>query len=299
MEAPSSLARKPLIVIAGQHGWLVRSVESILTSTRFSVVTVQGETLALPDVRPDLVILEADPPDVLWGEAFKLSRLRGGSMPIIAITAEPLTREKRLQALRAGAWDVFGHPLDAELLALKATTYVRAKIESDEARERGLVDPETDLYNVRGVLRRIYEEASEAKRHHRPLACLVAALETQDGSAMLQEELSESARATAIVLRRTGRASDVIGRLGPNEFVVIAPGTDAEGALRLAQRLTQAADGNGNGGTNGGHHLRTGFAAVQDLSHEHIEPVDLFVRAVVALRTAQSVGPEEQIRSFD
>jgi hypothetical protein len=46
-------------------------------------------------------------------------------------------------------------------------------------------------------------------------------------------------------------------------------------------------------------HLRAGFAAVGDLAGADIEPVDLFVRAVVALRTAQAVGPEERIRSFD
>jgi hypothetical protein len=44
--------------------------------------------------------------------------------------------------------------------------------------------------------------------------------------------------------------------------------------------------------------LRAGYAAVGDLSEAAIEPVDLFVRAVVALRTAQAVG-EERIRSFD
>jgi PleD family two-component response regulator len=308
MEAGASLARKPLVVIAGQHAWLVRSIESILTSTGFTVITASDESLVLPDVRPDLLILEADPPEILWGEVFDALRRRGSltaSTPVIAATAEPLTRQKRLEALRAGAWDVFGHPLDAEVLVLKAAVYVRAKIEADEARERGLVDPDTDLYNVRGVLRRIYEEASEATRHHRPLACLVAALEPPEGGVINEADFAAAARVAAATLRRTGRASDVFGRLGPNEFVVIAPGTDADGARRLAQRLTVAANGNGNGSSVGIElqsakpRLRAGYAAVHDLSNAQIEPVDLFVRAVVALRTAQSVGAEEQIRSFD
>jgi PleD family two-component response regulator len=302
MEAALSLARKPLVVIAGQHAWLLRSIESILTSTGFTVLTASSETLALPDVRPDLLIVEADPPELLWADVFEGIRRHPGfsaSLPIIATTAEPLTREKRLEAHRSGAWDVFGHPLDAEILVLKAVAYVRAKIDADEARERGLVDPETDLYNVRGVLRRIYEEASEATRHHRPLACLVAALESPAGGPIAEAVLAESARVAAGALRRTGRASDIFGRLGPSEFVVIAPGTDAEGARRLAQRLTLAANGNGSGADPARPRLRTGFAAVHDLSHAQIEPVDLFVRAVVALRTAQAVGPEESIRSFD
>src|SRR5690606_17655300 len=91
MEAPSSLTRKPLVVIAGQHSWLVRSLESIFTTTGFTVVATGGEPLTLPDVHPDLLILEADPPDVLWGEVFAKIRSQPGitgSTPIIVTTAE-------------------------------------------------------------------------------------------------------------------------------------------------------------------------------------------------------------------
>jgi PleD family two-component response regulator len=304
MDDTSAQSRKPLVLIAGQHGWFVRSLESIFASSGFSAVTISNDELtvgALPDVKPDLVVLEADPPDVLWRDIIERLRLQAGlssSTPIIATTAEPLTRQKRLEAMRAGAWDVFGHPLDGEILTLKAWAYARAKMDADDARERGLVDPETDLYNVRGVLRRIYEEASQATRHRRPLACLVAAVAPAAEGAT-EEEVAEGAREAARTIRSTGRASDVFGRLGPNEFVVIAPGTDATGARRFAQRLTGS---NGNGGQGGEvkNRLITGFAAVTDLARAEIEPVDLFVRAIVALRTAQSAGAEDdRIRSFD
>ncbi len=309
MEAGSTQARKPLVLVAGQHAWFVRSLESIFTSSGFSAVTVSSDEMvsgALPDVKPDLVVLEADPPDVLWRDVIERLQRHPGitpSTPVIATTAEPLTRQKRLDAMRAGAWDVFGHPLDSEVLTLKAKAYTRAKIDADDARERGLVDPETDLYNVRGVLRRIYEEASEATRHRRPLACLVTAVTPPHENAT-DEEIAEIARDAARSIRRIGRASDVFGRLGPNEFVVIAPGTDATGARRFAQRLT-GGNGNGNGSSHtsddaeGKSRLTTGFAAVADLGRAEIEPVDLFVRAIVALRTAQSTGADERIRSFD
>jgi PleD family two-component response regulator len=309
MESSSTQARKPLVLIAGQHGWFVRSLESIFASSGFTAVTVSSEDLSLgnlPEVKPDLLLLEADPPDILWHEVIERARMQTGltpSTPIIATTAEPLTRQKRLEALRAGAWDVYGHPLDAEVLTLRAWAYTRAKMDADEARERGLIDPETDLYNVRGVLRRIYEEASEATRHRRPLACLVAAV-TPPAEGASEEEQADAARSAARTIRKTGRASDVFGRLGPNEFVVIAPGTDASGARRLAQRIT-GSNGNGNGKGNDGEgdireRLTTGYAAVADLARAEIEPVDLFVRAIVALRTAQSGGTlDDRIRSFD
>jgi hypothetical protein len=45
--------------------------------------------------------------------------------------------------------------------------------------------------------------------------------------------------------------------------------------------------------------LHAGYAAVADLVSAQIEPVDLFVRAVAALRAAQAIGPEERVRSYD
>lgn len=65
MDTPT-FSRRPLVVIAGQHSWLMRSLESIFASSGFTVVIAGGEDLSagsLPDVRPDLVLLEADPPD--------------------------------------------------------------------------------------------------------------------------------------------------------------------------------------------------------------------------------------------
>ncbi len=301
-ESATATQRRPHVAVLGQHEWLVRSLESILASHGFDTRTLTGSDLA-PDrlalTPPDLVVLEADPPDVVWKTALASLRETPGilkSTPILVATAEPLTREKKVEAIRAGAWDVFSHPLDAEMLVLKAKLFTTAKMDADDARDRGLVDPETDLYNVRGVLRRIYEEASEATRHRRPLACLVTAVERSEDPG---EGHGEQMREIAQLLRRTSRSSDIFGRLGPNEFVVIAPGTDTAGARRLAQRLT----GIPNSESTKGQDtilppLQAGFAAVGDLTTADIEPVDLFVRAVAALRAAQA-RPEARIHSWD
>jgi len=299
MENDTKATRKPVVAIAGQHLWLVRSLESIFASNGFTVVArAEQETLDwLEATRPDLVILEADPPDVLWQTMFEAVRRARGvtrATPIFAATADSLSRTKRIDALRAGAWDVFGHPLEAEILILKANTYVAAKLEEEEARERSLVDPETDFYNVRGVLRRIYEEASEAARTHRPLACLVSSIESQPA----RTHSPETARALAQTFRQASRSSDIFGRLGPNEFVVVAPGTDAPGARLFAQRLGALSDA-AEATDPALPGLRTGFAAISDLATDMIEPVDLFVRAVAALRAAQASNSTDRIRSWD
>src|SRR5437763_22968 len=63
------------------------------------------------------------------------------------------------------------------------------------------------------------------------------------------------------VLRATGRRSDAIGRVGPGEFAVIAPGTDRAGAVLLAERLARAVTTAAGGGSTSAPGLRAGYDA--------------------------------------
>lgn len=300
MDAVPRVPRKPVVAVAGQHEWLVRSLESIFGSNGFTAFSRAGvdPTEWLGGSRPDLIVIEGMPSEEGWISRFaRLRRARGvtRATPVIVVTSESVTRAKRLDALRAGAWDIFGHPLDAEMLVLKANTFVAAKMEEEDARERSLIDPETDFYNIRGVLRRIYEEASEAARTQRPLACLVTSVEGPPTESFG----GDRARVLARALREASRSSDVFGRLGPNEFVVVAPGTDSPGARIFAERLATIVVGRDDPSGTGEHPLRAGFAAITDMRATEVEPVDLFVRAVAALRAAQASETGARIRSYD
>jgi len=51
--------------------------------------------------------------------------------PIILTTAGPALRAQQLEALRAGAWELRGDPLDVEELVLRLGVYVQGKLEVD------------------------------------------------------------------------------------------------------------------------------------------------------------------------
>src|SRR6266571_5278969 len=87
----------------------------------------------------------------------------------------------------------------------------------------------------------------------------------------------------AEVLRGTARRSDAIGRVGPGEFAVIAPGTDRAGAVLLAERLARGVKTLA-GATPG---LRAGYDAVGNARYTPIEPKNLLSRATTALRAAK------------
>ena len=74
--------------------------------------------------------------------------------PIILTTAGPALRAQQLEALRAGAWELRGDPLDMEELVLRLGVYVQGKLEVDRLGADGLVDRASGLYNDTGMTRR-------------------------------------------------------------------------------------------------------------------------------------------------
>jgi PleD family two-component response regulator len=195
------------------------------------------------------------------------------STAILVTTTGRPTRNERLAALRAGAWDYLGHPLDAEELLLKFDAFVRAKHDADRAREEGLIDGLTGLYSVHGLARRARELASQAYRQSGPLACVVFRAEDPEHAATLESAV----QALAERLKTGGRSSDLIGRVGEAEFAVFAPGAGREGAEALVQRILR------NGGTPSSE-ITVGYDAVDNYRTANLQPQDLLARASAALR---------------
>jgi diguanylate cyclase (GGDEF)-like protein len=285
-----------------RSGWLARLFET----AGFVVLRERGARDAQERARaagPDLIVIAADLPDGACVELCQAARAEprvNGVTPIFVLFSEPATREQRLTALRAGAWDCIAPPHDADELVLKANAYIRAKREADRRRTEGLLDPASGLYNRQGLARRARELSSQAFRDHAAIACVALALDVPAAGRGADAEADVVGRGVR-VLRTTARGSDVIGRLGPAEFAVLAPGTDAAGARRLAERLAsslQVALGRGIAVDLPPSGMRVGYEAVANVGYSPIEPVELLGRASAALRTgkAESGG---WIRRFD
>ena len=106
----------------------------------------------------------------------------------------------------------------------------------------------TGLLNHRALHERLAEEFLRASRHSQPLSLLMLDLDhfktINDTRGHLAGD--DALRALAGVLSQAARESDIVARCGGEEFVVILPQTDADGALLLAERMraaVEAADG--------------------------------------------------------
>jgi diguanylate cyclase (GGDEF)-like protein len=258
--------------------------------------------------QPDVVILDLRLPDQDGRAVCRSLRdlhIVTPATPILMISSGHPAKTDRLKALQAGAWEVLSLPLDAEEFLLKLSAFVHAKTESDALREEGLVDRSTGFYSVRGLARRAREVGAEAFRRKTALACVVIGIDAvgADGSESGADNtaLAEALEIVGQAFQSTARSSDVIGRLGRSEFAVIAPATDAEGAMRLAERLEEAVAKRQSapGARISSVKIKAGFEGVSDLHETPVEPVDLLVRATAALRQVRSNEQGGRFQRYD
>jgi len=299
MPSARAATRSPLVLIADGHEWFSRALESVLVPGGYSVVkayTASGLLEELERTDPAAVILAVDLPG---GEGLNLCRMLRAdtlvtpSTAIILTQPSPTTRREILAALRAGAAELWGQRLDAEELLLRLAAQLRAKGDADHAWAEGLVDHATQLYNGRGLARRVRELGAEARRRSAPLACVAFSVDAADAN-------GASAERVARTLRETGRTSDALGRIGPREFAVIAPETGADAALRLAQRLSRVLTGRSSRGMGvAPAEFVAGYDAVADAAVAKFDPTTLLAHASAALAAAARDPTAGRIRRFE
>ncbi len=105
-----------------------------------------------------------------------------------------------------------------------------------------MVDDKTGLYNFRAFQRKLAEEWQRAKRYTVPLSLVFFDI---DQFKRVNDTLGHPAGDRVLeefstLVTGGARANDVAARYGGEEFAVILPHTDAEMAVRVAERIRRA-----------------------------------------------------------
>ena len=115
----------------------------------------------------------------------------------------------------------------------------------EELQTQAHTDPLTSLYNRRYFMQRLTEEAERLRRHNNLLSVLIFDLDhfkkvnDNFGHDVGDEIIKMVARKTI----KATRLTDVAARLGGEEFAMLLPETDREGAVKLANRLRKSIAG--------------------------------------------------------
>lgn len=124
---------------------------------------------------------------------------------------------------------------------------IRSTLESlhsqtEQLTEQALTDALTGIANRRHLLERLELEFDRAHRYRRPLSLIYLDL---DGFKAINDQFGhlmgdEILRGAAIALRAVLRSVDLLSRIGGDEFSVLLPETNLEGARRVTNKLRKA-----------------------------------------------------------
>jgi diguanylate cyclase (GGDEF)-like protein len=213
------------------------------------------------------------PPYNAW--AFNLDDgIRLSVFIIVAITTASLS------ASRKHAYDAQQETI-AELLNVEQELrQAHEQLESALRREQDLArsDPLTGIANRRALNEHLEREIARARRHSRPLT--VAYIDLDDFKRVndrLGHDVGDCLlREVATALTRVIRAGDVLARVGGDEFAVVLPETDLEGARPVLEKLRQV---------------------ISETRQDDHGPVTASIGAATLARTVRS--PSELVRDTD
>lgn len=190
--------------------------------------------------RPELILMDVYMPRCNGVELARMIRLDNAylDVPIVFLSSEN-DLAKQLEAAEAGADDFLTKPIVPRFLvsalSSRAERYrsLRALIMRD-----GL----TGLYNHTAIKEELTDEISIAGRNNSPLALAMIDLDNfkRVNDTYGHPVGDQVLRTLSLLLKQRLRRSDVIGRYGGEEFVVIFPGTTATVARKVLDQVRQA-----------------------------------------------------------
>ena len=197
--------------------------------------------------RPDLILLDMRMPGLNGLET--LDKLKGfpetADIPVIIISATSAD-DTIIKALDLGASDYVSKPVVYPILAARMRTALRVKqatreleIVNQELRRLATTDPLTRLSNRRHFFSLAHAEFSKAQRHKRPLSIIMMDV---DEFKQINDTYGHAAGDRALDIladccREAVRESDVVGRIGGEEFAICCPDADLAGASAIAERI--------------------------------------------------------------
>ncbi|MDH4134919.1 MAG: response regulator, partial [Gammaproteobacteria bacterium] len=192
---------------------------------------------AIERLMPDLILMDIYMPGCTGLELASVIRQQSSyvSIPIVFLSSES-NNSKQFKALGLGADDFLTKPIDAERLVHSVTTRAaRART----LRAGMLHDSLTGLLNHSTVIDRLGAEISRASRQKIPLVTALVDIDhfksVNDTYGHLMGD--QVLRSLTRVLRPRLRKSDLLGRYGGEEFMLVLPDTSMESALRLVNEL--------------------------------------------------------------
>jgi diguanylate cyclase (GGDEF)-like protein len=158
---------------------------------------------------------------------------------------------------------------------------------ADQLAQRATADSLTGLLNRHGLVERLDTELRRAQRYGQPLSILLIDLDhlKEINDRHGHDAGDDALRRVGRAIHSGGRATDIAGRWGGDEFLVLAPSTPPDDARWLGERIRRSVTALG-----GAIPLTVSIGLASTASPHGISPDDLLRRADAALYAAKRRG---------
>jgi diguanylate cyclase (GGDEF)-like protein len=294
--------KKNTILIVDDEKINLKSLTNILVPDYTVYAAKDGQTAIeyAKEYLPDLVLLDILMPDMDGYEVLTAFKKIGDiqNTPVIFITGLSSSEEEE-KALALGAIDYITKPFKPAIIKLRVRHQIRIINQLRAIEQLCLVDTLTEIPNRRSFDSRMGIEWYRAIREKTPISLLMIDVDKfkdyndtyghQQGDVVLKT----IAKVFTTTLKR---AIDFVCRWGGEEFVILLPNTDANGAMVVAERVRTNVEQTMIPCPDGSFTKVTISIGVNTENPEKGSPVDQFLsKADEALYVAKKTGRNKSI----
>jgi two-component system, cell cycle response regulator len=218
------------------------SSESHMSSFELSSVDELSKGITrLADGNTDIVLLDLSLPDSNGLDTLLRIRSQAPDTPIVVLTGLD-DESTALQAVQAGAQDyLVKGQMDKQMLARAIRYAIERQRLLAALRSLSLIDDLTGLYNRRGFLTLGEQHVKLSRRTNRHLIVMYADIDNMKyiNDTFGHREGDLALIKTAEILKETYRGTDIVARMGGDEFTVLAVNAADYGVDIISNRLRE------------------------------------------------------------
>ena len=237
------------ILIVDDNVEMLDKTSELLSHVGYSVITCTSGEEALERLeheRVDLILLDINMPSLNGFEVcLRIRQMYAlDDLPIIFLTSRE-DSDSVTKGFHSGASDFISKSAIADILLARVNVHIRLSRTLRFLRDISLTDDLTKCYNRRHAMYTLREWFSRSKRYGTTFSLIYFDL---NGLKLVNDKYGHQAgdlllRSVVGVVKKLLRDSDVLFRMGGDEFMVLCPDTDRQGALTCAERMQKAVAG--------------------------------------------------------
>ena len=247
--------KAPLVLIVDDVANNLQVLGTILSKQEYKVAAANNGEQAIKIAKktlPDLILLDIMMPGIDGLEICARLKKDPGTkdIPVIFLTAK-IEPEDIVKGFETGAVDYVTKPFNSTELLARTKTHLELKINRDLLKIKNeqlnvlaITDSMTGLYNHRYIIDSLSERIAEAKRYKQSLSVAMLDIDyfkkVNDKYGHLFGDFVLVRIST--IIEESIRETDIAGRYGGEEYLIIFTNTDKKSALNTLERIRKSVE---------------------------------------------------------